>query len=493
MNDFKLNKLIFGKNDGKREAQLDDFENLFYDFDSLYYRAIDSTNFLVLGRKGTGKTLLAELIKKRADGVDNWICSLENYKKFSLEKLKTLKSETDMKADEYIPIWEWLILIELGKLLLGVFPNKDVIEYKILENFYMENNFGLTLNANKVLETTSERKIKGELGVSSLKAGGEAKIISKITKGDYLDYLYSLKEIILKLFLQIPNIKFTLMYDELDSKFKNEEEYKNSIISLVKASNDLNELFLKNKVPIKVMIFLRQDIFKLLNDYDLNKIKEDCSITIDWGTNVSDNSPLVEMIINKIKKSHSKFEVLDKAAILNVLFSDVKFYTTKGQQTFKAFDYMLTRTLLRPRDIVTYLNKIAEKYPEKEVISGEYIAEVEKLYSDYLFNEIKNELKGHLSDDEIDRIFLLLNRFSRRSFRYQDLEKYYLARKNTIGEINLQECISLLFKFGALGNVRYDKNGRKYYKWAYRENNIEINLEERLVIHLGLRKKFNLQ
>ena len=262
MSNFTLNKLVFGKNDGKREAQIDDFENLFYDFDSLYYRAIDKTKFLVLGRKGTGKTLLAELIKKRADGVDNWICSLGNYKKFCLEKLRSLKSNTDMKADEYISIWEWLILIELGKLLLNTFPNKELIEYKILDNFYKENNFELTLNANKVLDTTAERRIKGDLGLYFMKAGGESKITSKIVKGDYLDYLDSLKEIILKLFLELPNTKYTLMYDELDSKFKNEEEYKNSIISLIKASNDLNELFLKNYISVKVMVFLRQDIFK---------------------------------------------------------------------------------------------------------------------------------------------------------------------------------------------------------------------------------------
>lgn len=501
MNNFKLNKLVFGKNDGKREAQLDEFENLFYDFDDLYYRAIEPFNFLILGRKGTGKTLLAELIKKRADGVDNWICKLENYKKFNLEQLKSLKAKTDMKADEYISVWEWLILIELGKILLEHCPINCHDEYNILKKFYDQNSFDLSLNVYKVLEITSEKKIKGELSISSLKGGGEANTISKCIQGNYLDYLYALKEIVLKLFSQIPDKKFTLMYDELDSKFKNEDEYKNSIISLIKAANDLNELFLENKISTKIMIFLRQDIFNLLNDYDLNKIKEDCSITIDWGINTGENSPLVDMIINKVKNSYPQFEGCSKSWILKTLFSDVKFFLStknidktysKKQQNFKAFDYMLTRTLLRPRDIVTYLNKITEKYPNEKVISGERIAVVEKIYSDYLADEIKNELKGHLDDSEIDRIFSLLSRFSKRTFYYSSLEKYYSNRKDIFDELDLKKCVSLLFKFGALGNVRYDNRNKKFYKWAYREDNIEVNLEEALVIHLGLRKKLNL-
>ncbi|MGL5904510.1 MAG: hypothetical protein ACRCZO_17640 [Cetobacterium sp.] len=64
-NEFNLKKLEFGRNDGKKEAELDDFESLYYDYNGLLHDSLDKFKFLVLGRKGTGKTLLAEMIKKK--------------------------------------------------------------------------------------------------------------------------------------------------------------------------------------------------------------------------------------------------------------------------------------------------------------------------------------------------------------------------------------------------------------------------------------------
>ncbi|MFR9018942.1 MAG: P-loop ATPase, Sll1717 family [Fusobacterium sp.] len=500
MENFKIKELKLGKNEGKREAQLEEFENLFYDFDDMYYNAISKFKFLVIGRKGTGKTLLGELIKKRADNSENWICKIENYKKFNLEILKNLKSKTDMKADEYIAIWEWIILLELSKIALEEIENKSLEEYNVLQQFFIDNSFNTSLTAFKIVEITSTKEIKGKLDLKFLGTNGGTSSNLKEEKKCYLEYLESLREILIALFKNIPNKKITLIYDELDSKFKNEDEYKNSIISLIKASNEINEVFLEERLDIKVMILLREDIFNLLNDYDLNKIKEDCSIIIDWGTNTGESSPLVDMIVNKVKNSLPYFKELNKKEIISLLFTNVKrnavqkrngkyIHVTKDTNPF---DFMLTRTFLRPRDLVTYLNKIIDKYPTANKISGSYIIEIEKMYSDYFADEIKNELKGHLNDKEIETVFSLLYRFSKKSFYYKSLEKYYVERKDIFGELDLKKCIALLFKFSALGNVRYEKNGKKFYKWAYREDNIEVNFEEQLVIHQGLRKKLNL-
>ena len=48
MENFKIKELKLGKNEGKREAQLEEFENLFYDFDDMYYNAISKFKFLSL-------------------------------------------------------------------------------------------------------------------------------------------------------------------------------------------------------------------------------------------------------------------------------------------------------------------------------------------------------------------------------------------------------------------------------------------------------------
>lgn len=506
MKNFTLSKLQLGKNDGKKEARLSEFENLFYDFNNIYYKAISEFNFLVLGRKGTGKTLLAELIKKRADNIDNWICKLDNYKRFNIEELKKLKSNTGMTADEYVPIWEWIILIELGKLLILHAVDKTSDEYYQLKKFFETNSFDLQLNSFKTLEITSQSKIKGGLKVPFLSTDGEYDKNKKGSSGNYLDYLSSLKDVVFKLFQYQSNQKYTLIYDELDSKFKNNSDYKNSIISLIKAANDINEYFSECcsfKIEVKVMIFLREDIFNLLNDYDLNKIKEDCSLTLNWGSNIEINSPLIDMVVNKIKGSYPAFKKLDGDDVIKLLFGDVtykfksKAYKSKKSTTIdrkiNPFNYMLTRTFLRPRDIITYLNKIIEKHPNDKKFEGKYISDLENRYSDYFWDEIRNELKGHLTDQEIDSISSLLYKFSKEVFFFSELESYYKERIDQFGELNIKKCITLLYNFSALGNTKYNKIRRKNFQtWAYREDNIEVNFEEKLTIHQGLRKRFNL-
>lgn len=501
MEDFNLGKLKFGKNDGKNEARLAEFEDLFYDYDNIYCKALDEFNFLIIGRKGTGKTLLAEYIRKQSAKVGNWICTLDNNKKFNIEHLKMLKTQNTIPTEEYITIWEWIILIELSKLIVENFNNKESINYQTLKDFLEKNNFSLKLSSSKTIEITSKQKINGSLkakipllnsveGEIGKEVEGEIKKIS----GSYLEYIESLEEIVFNLLKEEPKIKYTIMYDELDSKFLNNEDYKNNIISLLKIAKDLNEKFLDENLSVKIMIFLREDIFSILNDYDLNKIKEDCGISIDWGDN-TENSPLVEMTLNKIKKSYSAFSELTNKELIEKLFPRKKdiLINKKYNKRMSVFEYILTRTFLRPRDVITYFNKIIETNREETKITWDQVFSSEKKYSTYFKGEIRNELKGHLNDEEIEKTFSLFYNFSKITFRFTELEKFYLQKKDEIGEIDLKKCLGLFFKFGAIGNQRYDVNKKRpFIKWNYREKNIEINYEEQIRIHSGLWKELNL-
>src|SRR5690606_21469239 len=108
--------------------------------------------------------------------------------------------------------------------------------------------------------------------------------------------------------------------DELDDKFRDEDIYKHNIISLIKAADKLNLLMLQRGVKGKALLLLRTDIFYLLNDPDLNKIKIDNSVTIDWGTTINRDSPLFDLIINKIKVSVPELENKSKDEVFNLIF-----------------------------------------------------------------------------------------------------------------------------------------------------------------------------
>lgn len=62
---YKIRDIFIGYNDGKREAtRLKDFEQYYFDYNGNVNKIVDSEKFLLLGKKGTGKSLLAEYIKK---------------------------------------------------------------------------------------------------------------------------------------------------------------------------------------------------------------------------------------------------------------------------------------------------------------------------------------------------------------------------------------------------------------------------------------------
>ena len=60
-----ISQISFGTTDGKNEARNPNFESLFYDGGG-YYRKLkeDPLKFLVIGRKGTGKTILVRYFQK---------------------------------------------------------------------------------------------------------------------------------------------------------------------------------------------------------------------------------------------------------------------------------------------------------------------------------------------------------------------------------------------------------------------------------------------
>jgi len=62
---YLLKDVFLGYNDGKKEAKYrSDYENFFYDYSNIYENIIRPDKYIMIGRKGSGKTILAEYYKK---------------------------------------------------------------------------------------------------------------------------------------------------------------------------------------------------------------------------------------------------------------------------------------------------------------------------------------------------------------------------------------------------------------------------------------------
>ncbi|RNI29724.1 hypothetical protein EFA69_09240 [Rufibacter immobilis] len=485
MTQIRLSDIYLGVNDGKKEALYrNDFEKFFVDYNNNYADILKPQKYIILGRKGSGKTILAEFIKKQSESDPIWFCEIKSYKDFRFHELVNFKTN-DISPNEYTSIWRWIVLIDFAKLIIEDNGIQDTENKRKLEKFFRENYYSLDIDAKKVIEITKGGKINGKILKEILDVGAEVNKQTKFTESSYLTYLEDLEKVVIKL-LNNSNSNYTLIYDELDDRFQNDSFYKNSIISLIKTADSLNCAILEKRIKAKVILLIRSDIFSILNDTDLNKIKLTNTVSINWGDKVSPDSPLIHLIVQKAKRS---------TQYLNQ-FSDKEIFETLFPQNIKGVSpdrFILERTLFRPRDIITFLNLIIEKYPFSNYFGWKGFVELKAKYSEYFYDEIRNEMLGHISQEEIDQGLRLLKNFNKHFFHFDELNTYYERQKKHYPNIDLEKLLISFFKFNVIGNKWHNSfKNKEYYTWSHRDTKAEIDFDKQIVVHLALREQLSM-
>ncbi|MBL0739874.1 P-loop ATPase, Sll1717 family [Chryseolinea lacunae] len=483
--DFKISDIYIGVNDGKKEALYkSDFEKYFIDYNNMYDEVLKPEKYLILGQKGSGKTILAQYIKKQSKINALWFCDIKSFKDFRFHELVHLKTN-DIAPNEYSAIWRWIILVELSKQILQDNGIQDKENLAKLETFFKENYYSIDIDSKKVVELTKTRKINGSILKSILALGGELSSESTHSESSYLSYLEDLERVLLKL-LSTSKSRHTIFFDELDDRFQNDIFYKNSIISLIKSADSINCTLVEKNLDAKIILLIRSDIFSILNDTDLNKIKLSNSIEITWGEKVSAASPLISLLIQKAKRSNRYLDQFEDIEVFNQLFP-------QHINGVKPERFMLERTLFRPRDLVTFLNLIITRYPSSRYFGWKGFLEMKNKYSEYFIDEIRNEMSGHLESEEIDQGLRLLKNYNRYFFMYTELKDYYASQRVHYPKIELDKLLVLFFKFNVIGNKWHNAyKNKEYYTWAHRDHKAELDFGKQLVIHLGLREELSM-
>ena len=81
-----LNKINLGSIDGEKESSYENFDRLFYTKNSKYNEIMHPEKFIISGRKGTGKTILANYIVKNLSTQKHCMYGF-NKDDFKLQKL----------------------------------------------------------------------------------------------------------------------------------------------------------------------------------------------------------------------------------------------------------------------------------------------------------------------------------------------------------------------------------------------------------------------
>jgi predicted CopG family antitoxin len=242
--------------------------------------------------------------------------------------------------------------------------------------------------------------------------------------------------------------------------------------SLLEATRKLQRTFSRDKIPFNTVVFIRNDIYEhlLVNTPDKGK---DTAVLLEWN----DRDALSEVIRRRLIVSTEKEASFEE--LWNAFFTP----HVKGQESFS---YVLSRTLMRPRDLLRFLRTCINVAVNRghETVSEADIEKAEETHSEDQLQEISFELHD-IAPDYAEVVYAFIGCPSVMS--RADVE-FRLASPEAKPR-QIDSVIDLLLWFGFLGVQKADGEETYAYEFQYGVKRMlkEADGDPMFVIHPAFR------
>lgn len=495
---------------GKVSAERDDLLSSYFFDNGVLKDVCDSpTSFLVLGRKGAGKTAIFRHLTENPRkflGADDLLVplSFEDYN-WNIHALLTNENKADSML--YKQSWRFVVLVESIKAISNWFsqtnktpPKQIESATKLLERLFDSPVPSIYQIVGRKLLSLSGLKLPKagldleEGGLDSVSIAGGEVSFEQVQKDqtlkqhlsenieniiDYLDKALSSTQ------QQWPTI--FICFDRVDEAW-DEVSYEASrkvIAGLVAASDSINAQY---KGKIRPIVFLREDIFDSLSLNDANKLREDCGALLHWT-----KDSIASLILRRV----NYFAEKQGQPLITSL--DALFDKNEMRQGARPSRYILLRTMMRPRDIISLLNRtvatmkdkandpFADVTPAFERLECESIYEAEPGYSEWLKLEVLEEWK--VQRPTIVGLFNALQNHGSTNFAIPSLSKELENLGVTETPAEILEDLRFLFENSVIG-FRLGSSNEWRFKCFYPSQGFVESDEYR--VHHGLVRALNL-
>jgi hypothetical protein len=432
--------------------------------------------FVVLGRKGSGKTALVRHFVEGKSQTTSKSLNLRGYP-WLLHAERVDHGASVVEA--YVSSWRYLIVVELASVVLRHAARNDSAPAKTLRTFFEENYGGMDPALGDVLRPP-KLKLKGlafEPMVLGNKLGSIALDRKDAGLGRELDaltqvLLRTVKDLALS--LGLPSL--ILHFDELDHGLLVMDEARGRmLIGLILAARSIRHDCRDAAVTINPVVYLRTDLWEELQFSDKNKITETLTLSLEW-----DSATLRDLVDARLRA-----KLGDQAEWGRIATSD----QMRGSQA--KWDHILARTFLRPRDLIQYLNAALSEAKRRQdrviLLENEDIVGARERYSAYLKRELDDEIVPHWPrwDDALQACSAIANTtFDRDQFVLE-----YSKRQAADNSTPPDEALRLLYAFSVLAYER--RSGYGGTSWVFRYTNPEAGWDTsaaRFKVHPGLQE-----
>lgn len=478
MNDMQ--KLNFGEisAESERAENPELITSGFIDINSVEKRAVDGKEFLFLGYKGSGKSSIGERIELICDESFDRIVSKIYLNEFPYTPFsKIIKGDVEPEA-KFPAAWSWILLIyvleSFEKDAGATYSDRNLFDQAIKE--FRDLGISPGSSPASIVRKSSKNNLSFKLPYNLVgyeTGNGDVKSSDEI-----FNFVHILKSIVggIK-----SNSKHYLIIDGLDEMLSSRGSQYKSLYALINEVSSLNNMFLKDNVPFKIILLCRTDLFEKTPGPNKNKIRQAHGIELDWfhDPNDPDKSLLLKAAYLRAKIS------LGRDTDVFTEFFPTTIHKTPIKQ------YLLDMTRHTPRDFLQLLNYIVRTTKDSHLTVENVKSGFREYSIKYFYPEIQDELSGYADVDEISHTIQAIGRVGKRDLSFRELFLEMKIEYDKITEIRLSEICSTLFNCSAIGNIS-DVRGHTHYSFKFRNRISTFTRSKRIMLHRGLWKAMNI-
>jgi hypothetical protein len=451
--------LDVGEVSAERDSNLQEY---FYDAGVSASIAGNPKQYLLLGRKGAGKTAVFLHLKSKPNSVfrpTDFVVGL-SLQSYNWQAHSLLGNELRAGGFQHRDSWRFVLCVESIKALvthmsqLGRDVPKPVADAaRVLEKLFSKPIPGWTDLLGSKLFALAKMKLPSlglegaDGGVSA--AGGEISFdemkSDHTLKAQLNRNVENLTNWFEKCLDSCPeDARVFLVFDRLDEAWIADfiEESKSIISGLLHASEHALQKFHGRIRPI---VFLREDIFSTFDINDRNKLREDCSASLRWSQEAIERLALER--INYYAKSAGRERVSS--------LQDV-FLEKEMRSRSPPVKHIYNRTMGRPRDMVAFLGRIFRTArdetltsPDGDKITTKAVYQAEPGYSEYLFEELSDEWRNQ--NPEFHEYLSVLENLRFAVITTKELEDAFVAKGLVEDRAEFRSTVRFLFENSIIG------------------------------------------
>jgi len=443
---MSIQKLYFGKDDAETDfTGIGLLRESFLKTD-IYDRIKARVKTVVIGGKGSGKSALCLMLNRQL--CNEVTSSIVTPDAISADEIRRFEMVGVNEQQSKKLVWQYVFLIQICKFLLSIARRTWASEsdwppeIKKVRQFLIDNHEVDDLNFQEKFWKVIHR-ISATLTLNAFGNSLEIGVKDAPTGLQLSTQLDFLENWLTSQLSQLQHHRLYILVDKVDEIWSGDPSSSYMAVGLLMAAKDINVKF----ENVSCIVFLRSDIYEQLQFFDKDKLRGD-EEAILWT-----KETLPELVLARARISTGN-QTMTAAELWS------KYFPARIQQ-MPTVEFILSHTLMRPRDIIQLCNLCTDlaRRENSSSVMEKHILQALDVYSSWKLNDLIGEYR--VSYPFLNDLLVLFTNISfvlpRRRLeemygRVQDILKGRYPGYTTI--LGTDTILNILYGVGFLGVQR---------------------------------------